>query len=119
MSTMQERRRYMRGIWALDGMLDDPASMSMSKEGLMALIGTSTDRLYETEIRKACRVLGRFITRTWDPDCYPVAMAHLDALLSMDSEPGSDEREEKPKPKKWSRGNALAKVPDVTSPWGD
>lgn len=91
MSTMQERRRYMRAIWALDGMLDDPASMSMSKDELQELIGVPPNRLHETEIRKACRVLGRFITWTRSPGCYPVAKAHLEALFAMDSEPGSDE----------------------------
>jgi len=103
MSTMQERRRYMRGIWALDGMLDHSEFVRMTKDELRNLIGTPPDRLYEAEIRKACRVVARFITSPvsddGNGDALGAAVEHLEALFEMDSEPGSDEAEPKPKAK--------------------
>lgn len=95
MSTMQERRRYMRGVWALDGMLADPVSLRLTEENLKSLLGHPPDCLYETEIRKACLVLGRLLI--WAGSAaerrkiYAPAEEHLEALFAMDSEPGSDE----------------------------
>ena len=94
MSTMQERRRYMRGVWALDGMLDDPVSLRLTEENLKSLLGHPPDCLYETEIRKACRVLGRLLiwadSEAGRRKCYDPAETHLEALLAMGSESGKD-----------------------------
>lgn len=114
MSTIQERRRYMRGIWALDGMLDDPVSLRLTEKNFGNLLGHLPDHLYETEIRKACRVLGRLLiwadSEAGCRKCYFPAETHLEALLAMDSESGSDESETTPrqKAKKGSGGNAPA-----------
>lgn len=116
----------------LDGMLDHSEFVRMTKDELRNLIGTPPDRLYEAEIRKACRVVGRFITSPvsddGNGDALGAAVEHLEALFEMDSEPGNGEAADtNPRPKKGSGGNAPEKkanvsslsAPEVTSRWGD